>query len=150
MTVGGASAVSTVDKDGTPSIASGATVKYIGIPQAAYATVTETNDVTGTTYTTTATETIGSGSATDVVFANTSTAALSSDSKKATTDQGDTAVYAQGTPTADSNYAVQFTNTLAIISPTGVAFRVAPYVLMLFAGMALVLITRRRENTEEA
>jgi len=143
-------ALTSADKDGAPSIANGGTIKYIGIPNGTKVTVTERNDVVGTTYTTTAKETIGSGTATDVVFNSSSTAALSSDGKIATTDQGDTAVYAQGTPTADSNYAVQFTNTLAIISPTGVAFRVAPYVLMLCAGIALVLITRRRENTEEA
>ena len=152
MTVGGASAVSTQDKDGTPLIANGATVKYIGIPQAAYATVTETNDVTGTTYTTTATETIGSAAATDVVFTAASTAVLSTDSKTATTDQGDTAVYAESsTPTADSNYAVQFTNKLAVISPTGYVARIAPYALMLAVGIVFfILMRRRREQAEEA
>lgn len=151
MTVGGASAVSTADKDGTPSIANGATVKYIGIPQAAYATVTETNDVTGTTYTTTATETIGSGSATDVEFDVASTAVLSANNKTATTDQGDTAVYAESsTVTADSNYAVQFTNKLAVISPTGYVVRYAPYALILIAGIALFVIAKkRRKHTEE-
>ena len=151
MTVGGANAVSTASKDGDPSIAHEATVKYIGIPQAAYATVTETNDVTGTTYTTTAEETIGSASATDVVFDAASSAALSTDSKTATTDQGDTAVYAQATTvTADSNYAVQFTNKLAVISPTGIAFRIAPYALMLVAGVTLVIIlAARRRKTKE-
>lgn len=149
MTVGGANAVYTADKDGTPSIANGASVKYIGIPQAAYATVTETNDVTGTTYTTTATETIGAGSATAVVFDSTSTAVLSTDSKTATTDQGDTAVYAESsTVTADSNYAVQFTNTLAVISPTGVVVRIAPFALMLAAGIVLFILMRRRRNDE--
>ena len=74
-------------------------------------------------------------------------------------DPSDTAVRVQGAddstpdtavvPTAGKNVDIMFTNTLSIISPTGVAFRVAPYVLMLCAGMALVLITRRRENTEE-
>ncbi|MCR4885346.1 MAG: hypothetical protein K5919_00330 [Clostridiales bacterium] len=151
MTVGGANAVSTANKDGGPSIAHEATVKYIGIPQAAYATVTETNDVTGTTYTTTAKETIGSDSATDVEFTAASTAALSTDSKTATTDQDDTAVYAQATTvTADSNYAVQFTNKLAVISPTGIAFRIAPYALMLVAGVTLfIILAARRRKTKE-
>ncbi len=147
--VGGADAVGTENKDGTPLIPNGGTIKYIGIPNGTKATVTETNDVVGTTYATTATETIGTGSATEVVWTG-GTSAKSTDNKTATMDHSDTTIYAQASaPAADSNVAIQVTNTLSIISPTGVAFRVAPYVLMLFAGMALVLITRRRENTEE-
>lgn len=147
--------VTTEHKDGDPTIANGATVTYIGIPTTVKATVTETNDVVGTTYTTRAFADEGNAQATTQVAFTGGTAALGTDGALtnglATTDQGDTASYAQATaPTADTNQWIQFTNTLAIISPTGVAFRVAPYVLMLFAGMALVLITRRRENTEEA
>ena len=148
--VGSADAVGAADKDGTPYIANGGTVKYIGIPTGTKATVTETNNVVGTTYATTAKETIGSGSAADVVWTG-GNAARSADKKTATMGNGNTAIYAQASaPAADSNVAIQVTNTLSIISPTGVAFRVAPYVLMLCAGIALVLITRRRENTEEA
>lgn len=148
--VGVEDAVTTASKDGTPTIANGATVKYIGIPQAAYVTITETNDVTGTTYTTKATETIGSGTANDVVFTDASTAALSTDKKTATTDQGETAVYAESsTVTADSNYAIQFTNVLAVISPTGYVTRFAPYALILIGGIALLVIAMKRRNHKE-
>ena len=41
---------------------------------------------------------------------------------------------------------VTFTNTLQLISPTGVAMRVAPYIMMLGAGLFLLLVTRRREE----
>ena len=148
--VGGADPVATADKDGGPTIADGATVKYIGIPAVAYATVTETNDVAGTTYSTTAKETVGTGTATDVEFTAASTAVLSTDNKTATTDETDTAVYGQNSsPTSDSNYAVQFTNALAIISPTGVILRIAPYALILAAGIALLLISLRRKAEKE-
>lgn len=42
------------------------------------------------------------------------------------------------------------TNNLTEISPTGVTLRVAPYVLMLGAGLFLVLFTRRRKEENEA
>ena len=152
LKVGGANAVGTTDKDGTPSIANGATVKYIGIPNGTKVTVTETNDVVGTTYTTTATEKIGSdGTATGVAFADSSTAVLSSDKKTATTDQTDTAVYAESTaPTADKSVEIQYTNTLAIISPTGVVLRFAPYLLILGAGIVLLAVSRKGRKEEEA
>ncbi len=144
--VGGADAVGTADKDGTPLIANGGTIKYIGIPNGTKVTVTETNDVVGTTYTTTGTETIGTGSATDIAWTG-GTSAKSADSKAATMNQSDTTIYAQAaTPTADSNVAIQVTNALAIISPTGITLRVAPYILMLGAGIALLLISRRRRT----
>ena len=149
-TVGGVDVVTTDGKDGNPAIANGATVKYIGIPDTVKVTVTETNNVAGTTYTTTAKETVAGGTATDVVFDAASTAALDSTKKQATTDTEDTAVYAQtAAPAADKDVAVQYTNTLAIISPTGVALRVAPYVLILFAGVALLLVSRRRKAVVE-
>ena len=156
--VGGADAVGTANKDGTPAIANGATVKYIGIPNGTKVSVTETNDVVQTTYTTTATEKVGTGSAAAVVFDAASTADLSGDKKTATTagqsapaaGDGTTAVYAQAAaPAADSNVEIQYTNAFAIISPTGIALRIAPYALMLAAGVMMLLITRRRKDTVE-
>ena len=157
-------ALTSTDKDGSPTIATGATVKYIGIPTGTKVTVTETNDVVGTTYATRAfadtyTNSYSTPTGDEKRVAFTSGSVLGNETVSgstlenglATMAQGATAAYAQATaPAVDTNQAIQFTNTLSIISPTGVAFRVAPYVLMLCAGIALVLITRRRENTEEA
>lgn len=144
--VGGADVVGTAGKDGTPLIADGGTVKYIGIPNGTKVTVTETNDVAGTTYTTTAKEKIGT-TETDVAFATTSTAALSDDKKAATTNQDKTVVYAQANaPEADKNVEIQYTNTLALISPTGVVVRIAPYLMILAAGIILLVISRRRKS----
>lgn len=143
--VGGADAVGTADKDGTPSIADGGTVKYIGIPDGTKVTVTETNNVTGTTYTTTVEE-----DDTAVAFTG-GTAVLSTDSKTATMAQGTTAIYAQSAaPAADTDVAIQFTNTLALISPTGYVVRYAPYGLMLIGGIALLIVAKKhRRHTEE-
>ena len=148
--VGGADAVGTADKDGTPLIANGGTIKYIGIPNGTKVTVTETNDVAGTTYTTTATEKIGTGAAADVEFDESSTAERSSNNKAASTSPNEKVIYAEAdAPAADSNVVIAYTNTLAIISPTGVVMRVAPYVFMLAAGIFLLSLSRRRRHTAE-
>ncbi len=49
---------------------------------------------------------------------------------------------------AEKNMTVLFTNTLLQISPTGVALRVAPYVLMMAAGAVLLLFARRFRRAE--
>lgn len=147
---GGADAVGTAGKDGTPKIANGGTVKYIGIPVGTKVTVTETNDVTGTTYTTTATEKIGTGSAAAVAFTG-GTATMSSDSKTATTADGKTAIYEQASaPAAGSDVEIQYTNTLALISPTGYVARFAPYALMLIGGIALLVIAMKHRKHSES
>ncbi len=150
-TVGGADAVSVTGKDGNPSIASGSSVTYIGIPCGTKVTVTETNDVTGTTYLTTATEQAGTSTAEAVAFDNTSSAALSNDNKLATTAETKTVVYAQGNaPASDTNIVIQYTNTLSMISPTGYVARFAPYALMLIGGIALLIIAKKhKKHTDE-
>ena len=49
--------------------------------------------------------------------------------------------------TADANVA--FTNTLMTISPTGVVMRFAPYMMILGAGIALAMVSRRRKAEQE-
>ncbi len=44
--------------------------------------------------------------------------------------------------------SVSITNTLLLISPTGVALRVAPFVLMMAAGAVLLLFARRFRRAE--
>ena len=46
----------------------------------------------------------------------------------------------------DAFSAVTFTNNLNEISPTGVVLRVAPYALMLVAGLFLLIVARRRKS----
>ncbi len=127
----------------TPTIADNATVTYVGIPCGTTITVKETNDVTGVTYNSVSTNADTNAAAKAI---NTGDA-----SNVATIDCNATALTAAAeNHTAAASKVVTFTNTMIQISPTGVTLRVAPFALMLFAGIALVLITRRRENTEEA
>ena len=135
----------TTEADLRTAIASGGTVKYIGIPTGTKAEVTETNNVTGTTYTTTLTV---DGSA--AAFTG-GTAALADEDKTATMPDGATAIYAPtAAPAADTSLAVQFTNTLSVISPTGYVVRFAPYVAMLIGGIALLVVAKKhRKHTEE-
>ncbi len=124
-------AATLADKTYTDSakIANGGTVKYVGLPTGATFTVTETNDVTGTTY--------------KVTHAIDSTP--TEDGNKYT---GGTATAAVTTVAKDTAHTVAFTNELVLISPTGVVMRVAPYALMLIGGFVLLVISRRK--VEEA
>ena len=136
--VGGADAVDTGSKDGDPKIASGGSVKYIGIPNGTKATVTETNDVIGTTYVASIKETVGTGSATEVATGS--------------VDYNGTLSYAQNdAPANDTNVTIQVTNTLETISPTGLMFRYGPYVLILLCGALLLFLGVKftRRNKEE-
>ena len=126
----------------SPAIAHGGSVVYTGIPVGTTVTVHETNNVTGTTYSSvgaiTTAETGDTAADTKVIAPS----VVSNDAVVASTTAG-TAVSASKT--------IAFTNTLEVISPTGIVLRVAPYLLMLAAGIALVviLLAKRRRHTDE-
>ena len=125
-TVGTLAAAATSD---TPTIAHNGAVKYIGIPNGFTAEVYETNNVTGTTYK-------SEGAADTAAAAKNITWSSTNDANKSNT--------ASSAAATDENKTIAFTNTLEIISPTGVILRVAPFAIILLAGIALFVIARRR------
>lgn len=115
-----------------PDIANGGIVKYIGIPNGFTADVYETNNVTGTSY--------RSEGAADTAAAAKVLGWTGDDAKSNTAY---TAAATNATKTVD------FTNTLEVISPTGVVMRVAPYAAMGGAGCLLFVLSKRSKREEE-
>lgn len=140
--------------NGVAQIKSGGQIKYIGIPNGTSVEVYETNTATGVTYhvatalttnttTTTTDNSVSWGSAPGSAVAQ-------SDPKEAY--QSTKATFSTTADADDDNdYTVAITNTLLTISPTGVVMRIAPYVLMLGAGVTLfvILMVKRRKTSEE-
>lgn len=124
----------------TPSIANGGTVVYTGIPAGTTVTVYETNNVSGTTYSSAATittsETGDTAAATKVIAPN-----VDSNNAIIASTAVNTAVTAEKT--------ICFTNTLETISPTGYISRFAPYALLLIGGIVLLVIAMKRKNHKE-
>lgn len=124
-------------------LANGASVKYIGIPVGVSAATTvavyELNDVTGTVY--------KSSYSVDGGTASTAKSLTWTDPN----NKSDIANLPTLTANADDNvsHTIAFTNTLEIISPTGVAVRVAPFMLILAAGMMLLVLSRKSRKAED-
>ena len=55
----------------------------------------------------------------------------------------------QPTSLGKADTAIEFTNKLNSISPTGVVLRFGPYLLMLGAGAALFFLAMRRRKNED-
>ena len=132
--------------DTTVKLADGEHYKLIGLPRGSKITVKEYNDtpdqyklttaLTGTTSTSTNSAAVmASDAAKQHPFGETDVLINSGNAAKSVTT---------------ANTVIKFTNDISDISPTGLAFRVAPYVLMLTAGISLVLLfaKRRREVTD--
>ena len=138
---------------GIAKLKDSATIKYIGIPMGTDVEVYETNDVAGVTYKVTTART--NFSATEqvidamVISGSTPTQATAQAATKADYQSIKSTLDTTKNADDDNKHEITITNKLVTISPTGVALRVAPYVLILVAGMALLLVSRRRKAVVE-
>ncbi len=138
---------------GIAKLKDSSSIKYIGIPMGTDVEVYETNDMTGTTYEVLTTRTNATtATATDslVIDGATPTNAVAQAAAKNAYESTKTVIDTTKNADDDNAHSIAITNKLVTISPTGITMRVAPYVLILAAGVALLVISRRRKAEEDA
>lgn len=118
----------------TANIANGGTVKYIGIPCGTTVDVFETNNVSTAAYTSKC-EDADTTAAEKIISLN---------------EASNTASVVCTANEAGTSKTVTFTNTLALISPTGVAMAILPFVILLGFGIGFMVLgtTKRKEEYE--
>jgi len=121
----------------TANLANGESIKYTGIPCGTVVDIIETNNVSTAAYQVTTT-----GADTNIT-------------NKLVNYQettGDTAVEVNGTTVgaAGTNYDITFTNTLALISPTGVVLAVVPFIILLGFGVGLMVVCTTKRKKEDS
>lgn len=117
-----------------PKIADDGVVKIVGIPCGTSVAITETNDIDAVAYRLTTDGAPGDELDELLNGGVTSTAVNVTSTKNQTADDA----------------AIVFTNTLELISPTGVAMAVLPFVILLGFGIGFMVISTTKRKEEQA
>ena len=135
-----ATTIGALDNTSTLKLTNNGSVTFYGIPAGVTATVQENND----TY-----DVYSASAVITAATAQTYTANQVQAGASATIITGlDNATTTNEVGTADTTVA--WTNEINIVSPTGVVIRIAPYALMLAAGVTLfIILAVRRRKTKE-
>ena len=125
-------------------------ITFTGIPAGVDVDVYETNIVTGVTYTV-ETSVNGGAATTDnnVIAGSTPGSAVAQGASKADYESTKATVDTTLITSVASTQTVAITNTLLLISPTGLVLRFAPYALILLGGIALLFIAMKRKGHKE-
>ena len=134
---------------GVALVKDGGAITYTGIPAGVDVDVYETNIVTGVTYTVSTSVNSGTPVSDNNVSWGTTPASAVAQTTKADYESTKATVDTTKIATVDATQTVAITNTLLLISPTGVVMRFAPYALMLAAGLLIVILGKRRKNNKE-
>lgn len=120
-----------------PTIADSGSVKYIGIPCGTTVEVYETNDITTSAYMSKCDTVSSPDTAADEKLINSGVAS-------------NTASVSCGANAEGASKTVTFTNTLELISPTGVAMAILPFVILLGFGVCFMVVSTTKKSEEQA
>ncbi|MBQ6017645.1 MAG: hypothetical protein IJL19_07165 [Clostridiales bacterium] len=135
-----ATSATAMDATVSTTIAHNNTVTYTGIPCGTTVNIVETNDVATATYKVTTTGADANIAADDDVLLN-----FNESTDAAAVEINSNAVDAAGT-----DFDVTFTNTFELISPTGVAMAVLPFVILLAFGIGFMVVSTKKRKEEQA
>jgi len=134
--------------DGLAKIATGGSIKYIGIPCGTAVTVYETNDVIGTTYEATLTVDDTAGTTKAIIDTSTPSAFSAYSEHVYNSLTGTVSTTANQNDKTTGYHTITISNEFTVISPTGYISRFAPYALLLAGGIVLLVISRKHKKSD--
>ncbi|MBR6986502.1 MAG: hypothetical protein IKH82_00340 [Clostridiales bacterium] len=135
-----ATSATAMDATVSTTIAHNNTVTYTGIPCGTTVNIVETNDVATATYKVTTTGADANIAAADDVLLN----------YNESTDAAAVEINSNAVDAAGTDFDVTFTNTFELISPTGVAMAVLPFVILLAFGIGFMVVSTKKRKEEQA